>query len=113
MGVVPLDCPPNPGGIPVYLHSHDSGLWGRIRRDRLTWIGTAAIVPSAPDLSSAPTIATSSVARDVTLISMADISELRGHVLTLLAIIDGTGGFMSPVNQEAIREARKAVKACQ
>jgi len=77
----------------------------------LVWIGSAAIVPSSTDLSSAPTIATSSVARDVTFSSMVDLSDLRGHVLVLLGIIDATGGFMSPDNQEALRQARKAVGA--
>lgn len=62
---IPLDAQPNPGGMPVYLHSHADGLWGRVRRDRLTKIGRAAIVPSRTDLSDAPTITTSSVARDV------------------------------------------------
>jgi hypothetical protein len=52
--------------VPVYLHSHADGLWGRIRRDRLTRIGRAAMVASpSPDLAYAPVITTSSVARNV------------------------------------------------
>lgn len=42
-------------------------------------------------------------------VSSTRAHELHGHALTLLAIIDSTGGFMSPTNQEAIRAARKAV----
>jgi hypothetical protein len=39
----------------------------------------------------------------------AERDELTLHLRAILAIIDKTGGFMSPVNQEAIRAARKAV----
>jgi len=63
---VPPDAAPNSGGVPVYLHSHADGLWGRIRRDRLKRIGRAAMVASpSTDLSDAPVFATSSVARSV------------------------------------------------
>lgn len=36
--------------------------------------------------------------------------ELEEHVRALLAIIDDTGGYMTPENQQRIRDARSAVE---
>lgn len=40
---------------------------------------------------------------------LVQAEELDIHVRALLKIIDETGGFMTPENQQRVRDARKAV----